>query len=145
MTSTQSRHDGNVTDMSTRLRRVLSIVMAAAVAVLVMVCVSLVHHEGGSVDSGAAAQRTSTGATAHGPGSTVPEPASGDHCSMSKVAACVQVGASPFVGVLLALVAFAVALVVPRPIRRAWPSTSSFGPPTLSVAPALTSLCISRT
>lgn len=144
MVGARTRHNGNVIDMSTRLRRVLCVAMAAAVVGLVLVCVSLVHHEGGSV---AVAHGSSTSATVSRPGSTVPEPASGDQCSMSELVACVRVSASPFVGlVLLALVAVALVTVGRvRTVRRTWRGAWGLAPSTLSVAPALTALCISRT
>lgn len=142
----RSGHDGNVIDMWTPLRRALSIATAAAVAVLLLVCVSLVHHEDGAPT---AAPGSQPGVVANQPGSTSPEPTSGDHCAMSELVACVQVAASPAVALaLLALTTLALALAnagVVRPVRRTWVGAIGTDPPTLLAGPSLTALCISRT
>ena len=144
------RHDGNVIVMSPRFRRVFSVGIAVAVAVLVLVCVALVHHEGAAADRHEAAHLAPAGVTTGGHGSTAPDHASGDRCSMVELVACARTSTSSLVGLVLLIVgammaAMAVAIGVRPVVCRASLRRTGFAPPSFMTAPSLSALCISRT
>ena len=154
--------------MATPVRRVLSAVAAVAVAVLVLFCTALVHHDavgtaGGHVEQAPARALSMAGdamtldamtldamtvtSSGHVPAGHDAPPS---HCSMTDLVACVRNASGS--SSLLQLVAVGIAtlaVVGANAARRsstglAWLLFGGFAPPALA-PPSLTTLCISRT
>lgn len=149
--------------MATPVRRVLSAVAAVAVAVLVLFCTALVHHDAVSTAGGHVEQAPARALSMAGDAMTLDAmtvtssghvPAGHDappsHCSMTDLVACVRNASGS--SSLLQLVAVGIAtlaVVGANAARRlstglAWLLFGGFAPPALA-PPSLTTLCISRT
>ena len=135
--------------MSPPLRRLLRVGIAAVVAVLVFVCVALVHHEGGTAEPHEMAHLTPSGLAIGGHGTTAPDQANGEHCALAGLVACARTSPSAPVGFVLpalgALIAFLAVARPARPVRRSSPWCAGVVLPQLTEAPSLSALCVSRT
>ena len=159
--------------MATPVRRVLSAVAAVAVAVLVLFCTALVHHDavgtaGGHVEQAPARALSMAGdamtldamtldamtldamtvtSSGHVPAGQDGPPS---HCSMTDLVACVRNASGSSSMLQLVAVGIAtLAAVGANAARRsstglAWLLFGGFAPPALA-PPSLTTLCISRT
>lgn len=135
-------------DMRPRFLRVLCAGITAAVAVLVLLCVMLVHHGGEAGAPAPAVHTVQPGGGGHG--SSVPHEAPDDHCSVTDLVACVRTSSgamTSLVVLLLGALALAFVTATGRRLRLVClaagpPSTA---PPPAHTAPLLALLCISRT
>ena len=149
--------------MATPVRRVLSAAAAVAVAVLVLFCTALVHHDAVSTAAGHAEQVPTLALSMAGDAMTLDPmtatsqghaPARHDapasHCSMTDLVACARNAGDPSMSLLIAAAGLVVgALVTAKAGRRTSASPAAllvgaFSWPSLA-PPSLTTLCISRT
>ena len=132
--------------MSPVFRRVLRVGVAASVAVLVLVCAGLVHHEGAAAQaSEPTAHVTQAAPGAAGHESPARRDAPDDRCSLVELVACASTNGGTLVTLGLSALALLSVGARRRPLLQAHRLAVGAGAPRSRTAPLLSALCISRT